>query len=72
MFYALYYYLLPKVADFSKEDNSERAKIGYYQQKYSMLWEELINTGDWYDIQGNGSVTVNEKVPGNYRLHRTR
>ena len=72
VYYALYYYLLPKVADFSKEDNSERAKIAFYQQKYNNLWGELINTGDWYDIQGNGSVTANEKVPGNYRLHRTR
>lgn len=72
VYYALFYYILPKVADFSKEDNSERAKIAYYQQKYNTLWMELLNVGDWYDIQGNGSVTVNEKVPGNVRLHRIR
>ena len=72
VYYALYYYILPKVADFSKEDNSERAKIGYYQQKYQDLFMELINAGDWYDMTGTGTITTNEKDPGNMRLHRTR
>ena len=44
VFYALYYYILPKIADFSKEDNSERAKIAYYQQKYQQLWDCLLYT----------------------------
>jgi len=72
VFYALYYFILPKIADFSKEDNAERAKIGFYQQKYQMLFEELINVGDWYDILNQGSITASEKKPGAMRLHRTR
>jgi hypothetical protein len=72
VYHGLYYYILPKVADFSKEDNSERAKIAYYQQKYQALFMELINAGDWYDIAGNGTITTKEKDPGNMRLHRTR
>jgi hypothetical protein len=70
--YALWNYILPKIADFSKEDNAERAKIGFYQGKYQFLFDELINSGDWYDLQGGGSVTAAEKFPGNYVLKRVR
>ena len=72
VYYALYYYILPKVADFSTEDNSERAKIAFYQQKYQLLFTELINAGDWYDITGDGIIDTREKDPGNLRLHRIR
>lgn len=70
--YALWNYILPKVADFSKEDNAERAKIGFYQGKYQFLFDELINAGDWYDLDGSGAVTSDEKLPGNYVLKRVR
>jgi len=43
--YALYYYILPKIANFGTEDNAERAKIGYYQIKYDSMFAELI-TGE--------------------------
>jgi hypothetical protein len=72
VYYALYYYILPKIADFSKEDNAERAKIGFYQQRYQALFEELINAGDWFDILNQGSITASEKKPGAMRLHRRR
>lgn len=70
--YALWNYILPKIADFSKEDNAERAKIGFYQNKYQQLFEELINSGDWYDIGNDGSVNNAEKIPGKYQLKRVR
>lgn len=72
VFYALYYYVLPKIADFSKEDNAERAKIGFYQAKYQLLFTELVNNGDWYDVNGDGNIAATEKRPGNFRLHRVR
>jgi hypothetical protein len=72
VFYSLYYYLLPKVADFSKEDNAERAKIGFYQAKFQLLFTELINNGDWYDVNADGNIAKTEKRPGNFRLHRVR
>jgi len=72
VYYSLYYYILPRIADFSKEDNAERAKIGFYQQRYQALFEELINAGDWYDILNQGSITASEKKPGAMRLHRSR
>ena len=70
--YCLWNYILPRIADFSKEDNAERAKIGYYQGKYQMFFDELINAGDWYDLDGSGIVTSDEKLPGNATLKRIR
>jgi len=70
VYYAMWNYILPKVADFSKEDNAERAKIGFYTGKFQYLFDELINSGDWYDYSGDGNITSNEKMPGNYSLKR--
>lgn len=70
--YALWNYILPKIADFSREDNAERAKIGFYQGKYQFLFDELINAGDWYDLDGSGTVESAEKFPGNASLKRIR
>jgi hypothetical protein len=72
VFYAMYFYILPKIADFSSEDNAERAKIGFYQGKFQLLFDELINAGDWYDVSGDGTITGEEKYPGNYMLKRVR
>ena len=72
VYYALYNYILPKVADFSREDNAERAKIGYYQSKFQLIFDELINSGDWYDWNNSGIVEDSEKLPGNYQLKRIR
>jgi len=72
VYYALWNYILPKIADFSKEDNAERAKIGFYQGKYQFLFDELINSGDWYDLNADGIVASEEKMPGNYALKRIR
>jgi len=70
--YALWNYILPKIADFSKEDNAERAKIGFYQGKYQFLFDELINGGDWYDMNADGIVSSNEKLEGDNSLKRIR
>ena len=72
VYYALYNYILPKIADFSKEDNAERAKIGFNQEKYNFRFEEIINAGDWYDFGGDGVVQSNEKLPGHMSLRRVR
>lgn len=72
VYYALYNYLLPKIADFSNEDNAERAKIGFYQQRYNDLFGELINNGDWYNFDGAGGITSADKMPGVNNLRRVR
>ena len=70
--YALWNYILPLIADFSKEDNAERAKIGFYQGKYQFLFDELINAGDWYDMNADGIVQAAEKLEGHNSLKRIR
>lgn len=72
VYYALYNYVLPKIADFSTEDNAERAKIGFYQGKFDRLFGELIDAGDWYNFDGSGAITSAEKQPGFYNLRRVR
>ena len=72
VYYSLYNYLLPKIADFSTEENAERAKIGFYQQKFDRLFGELIDAGDWYNFDGSGAITSAEKQPGLFNLKRVR
>jgi hypothetical protein len=72
VYYSLYNYILPKIADFSNEENAERAKIGFYQVKFDKLFGELIDAGDWYNFDGSGSITSAEKQPGTYNLKRVR
>lgn len=65
-------YLLPKYADFSTTDTSERQKMGYYDEKFRKRFQELIDTGDWYDFNGTGAITDAEKMPTRTNLQRTR
>lgn len=68
----LYEFLLPKVADFSNEDSAEVKKIGFYREKYQSLFRILIDAGDWYDFDGSGAVTNQEKMPTNLNVRRIR
>jgi hypothetical protein len=72
VFTALADFILPSVADFGKEDNAERAKMGYYSQKADALFGELISAGDWYDFNDDSTISSTEKSPGQYNLKRVR
>jgi hypothetical protein len=72
VYFTLYEYLLPKVADFSNEDTAEVRKIGFYQTKFDKLFRELIDDGSWYDFNNNGIVTSDEKLPTRNNLVRIR
>jgi hypothetical protein len=74
VFYALYYYLLPLIADFSDEDNgsAEVQKIKYYEDKFQGLFNELIALADWYDADGDGTIENSEKVWTNQTVRRSR
>lgn len=72
VFHCFYYYIMPRIADFSDENNAERQKIGHYQQKYNELLGELLTAGDWYDYDGDDTVESTEKQPGYYNLRRVR
>ena len=72
VYQALSEYILPKIADFSDENSSERQKISYYTDKANALFLELIESGDWYDFDDDGSVETTEKMPSRVNLVRIR
>jgi len=72
VYYTLYEYLLPKIADFSSQDNAEVQKIGVYRTKFDKLFQELIEDGTWYDFDASGTVTRDEKMPIRLNLVRVR
>ena len=69
---ALAEFVLPLVADFGTQDNAERQKMGYYAQKASSLFDELVTAGDWYNFDGSDTITSAEKQPGIVNLKRVR
>lgn len=72
VYVALSEYILPAVADFGAADSSERQKMGYYENRATQLFGELITYGDWYDWNDDGSVETNEKEFGQFALKRIR
>lgn len=72
VYFTLYEYVLPKVADFSNEDNAEYKKIGFYREKFDKLFAQLIAAGDWYDWDGTGVIVDSEKAPTVVNLVRVR
>ena len=72
VYVALSEFILPSIADFGNEDNAERQKMGYYKQKGDELFGELITAGDWYDFDDDGTISSDEKSPGQYNLQRVR
>jgi len=72
VYHCLHEFILPKIADFGREDNAERQKIGFYQQKYDALFGELITAGDWYDFDEDDIIESSEKDPGVVNPRRIR
>lgn len=69
---ALAEFILPKVADFGNEEDAERNKMGYYQNKADGLFNELVTVGDWYDFDDDDTISSSEKEPGRINLKRVR
>ena len=72
VYFTLYEYLLPKIADFSRQDNAEVQKIGVYRTKFDQLFRELIDAGNWYDFDASGTVDPQEKLPTRVNITRVR
>jgi len=72
VYHCMYEYALPRVADFGNENDAERQKIGYYQQKYNALFEELISDGSWYDFDGDDVLESTEFKPATVSPRRYR
>ena len=65
-------YVYPSVADFGNPDSAEVAKIKLFNDQYYKLFQELIQSGDWYDFDDDAVVESSEKLPGQYNLKRIR
>jgi hypothetical protein len=72
VYYALSYYIYPKIADFSIQDSAEKTKIGFMNEKYRALFQELIDDGSWYDFSGDGTIQPLEKMPTRTNIQRAR
>ena len=72
VYYAFSYYIYPKIADFSHQDNAERIKIGFMNEKYRSLFQELIDDGSWYDWDNGGIITNQEKMVSRTNVVRVR
>ena len=72
VYQALADYILPKIADFGNETSAESVKIKYYTDRANELFKELIESGDWYDFDADGSVETAEKQPARLNLVRVR
>jgi phage tail protein X len=72
VYYALSYYVYPKIADFSSQENAERVKIGFFNEKFRSLYQELIDDGSWYDWSGDGVIPDSEKMPVRTNVIRVR
>lgn len=72
IYFAMAEYLLPKVADFGNETSAEVVKIKFYVDAYNKLFKEVIESGDWYDFDADGTVETAEKSPTFTNRVRTR
>lgn len=72
VYYALFNYIFPAIADFGTEENAEKQKISFYQQKYNILFDELTVAGDWYDHDDDGVLESSELQPWQVNLKRIR
>lgn len=64
--------ILPIIADFGTQDNAEIQKMNYYVTQVTSLFEQLVNLGDWYDFNNDGSIDSSEIRPGTALRRRIR
>ena len=62
VYFALFEYVYPTVADFGNPDSAEFAKIKFYKDSYNLLFDEVIEAGDWYDFSENGTIDTSDKM----------
>lgn len=72
IYFALSEYVYPRIADFGNETDSSVQKIKFYRDQYLALFREVIESGDWYDFDDDGTVERRERLPNRQRLARIR
>jgi hypothetical protein len=63
IYFALSEYVYPSLADWGNPDSAEVKKIAHYQDQYNKLFKEVIESGDWYDFDLDGTIELTEKQP---------
>jgi hypothetical protein len=72
IYFAMQEYVLPRVADFGNPESAEVQKMKHYKDSYHFLFKEVIEAGDWYDFDADGTIETNEKAPSRVNLVRIR
>jgi hypothetical protein len=72
IYFALYEYIYPSVADFGNPESAELAKIKFFTDQYNKLFPELIESGDWYDFDNDATIEKTEKFPSKMNRQRIR
>jgi hypothetical protein len=72
IYFAFHEYILPYVADFGNPESAEVQKINHYRDQYNKLFTEVIESGDWYDFDADGTIETAEKSPNKQNLVRIR
>jgi hypothetical protein len=62
VYFALLEYIYPSIADFGNPDSAEFQKIKFYKDLYNVLFDEVIESGDWYDFTHNGTIDTEDKM----------
>jgi hypothetical protein len=62
VFFTLWQYVYPKIADFGNPDSAEVQKIKFYKDLYNVLFDQVIKSGDWYDFSENGTIDTADKM----------
>ena len=72
VYFALQEYIFPSIADFGNPDSAEIAKIKFYKDQYNVLFQEVIESGDWYDFSEDGTIDTADKMPATVNRVRVR
>ena len=72
VYFALLEYVYPSIADFGNPDSAEFAKIKFYKDLYNVLFDEIIDAGDWYDFSENGTIDTADKMAATVNRVRVR
>lgn len=72
VYFALQEYVYPSIADFGNPDSAEIAKIKFYKDLYNVLFQEVIQSGDWYDFSEDGTINTADKMAAVVNRVRTR
>lgn len=72
VYHSFYEFILPYIADFGNQDTAEFMKIQFYQSKFNQLFDELLSSSDWYDINNNNVIDITDINQTFYNRRRVR